>query len=246
MIHFDIVREHQGHVAGSNHAQVLRYVLLSGVPAPHRVSRYHVEEHDPIPIDRGPRGVTVVLGSRSTNRHKLLCVSIRGPLIPEDRRGHGELPETGHRMEEQRLVVADVHGTERNPEYPVGPQELYPVQLVPGRQGIGVEEGMLDSESGVLEEVVHHDAVPPYVAQVSHCGAAVVVPDVHRDVDVQGVLLDLLIRQSVLSDEIVGAQIEDEYGRRAHLLGPYSELRFAGVEDPQSIAFVHLDSEDRC
>lgn len=97
-------------------------------------------------------------------------------------------------MEEQRPVVADVHGTERDPEYPVGPQELYAMQLVPGRQGIGIEEGMLDSESSVLEEVVHHDAVSPYVAQVSHCRAAVVVPDVYRDVDVQGVLLDLLVR----------------------------------------------------
>lgn len=246
VIHFNVVREHQGHVAGSNHAQVLRYVFLSGVPAPHRVPCYHVEEHDAISIDRGPRRVTVVLGSGSTNGHELLRISIRGPLVPEDRRGHGELSEAGHRVEEQRPVVADVHGTERDPEYPVSPQELYAMQIVPGRQGIGIEEGMLDSESAVLEEIVHHDAVAPYVAQVSHCRAAVVLPDVHRDVDVQGVLFDLLVRQSVLSDEIVSAQIEDEYGRRAHLLRPYGELRFAGIEDPQSIAFVHLESEDRC
>lgn len=246
VVHFDVVREHQGHVAGPNDAQVLRYVLLPGVPAPHGVSRYHVEEHDAVPIDRGPRGMTVVFGSGSTYGHELLRILIGGPLVPEDRRGHGELPETGHWVEEQRSVVTDVHGTERDPEYPVGPLEPDAVQLVPGRQGIGVEEGMLDSEGGVLEEVVHHDTVPPDVAQVSHRGAAVVVPDVHRDVDVQGVLFDLLVRQSVLSDEVVGAQVEDEYGRWTHLLGPYGELRFARIENPQSIALVYLDSEDRC
>lgn len=149
-------------------------------------------------------------------------------------------------MEEQRSVAADIHGTERDPEYPVGPLKLYTVQLVPGRQGIGIEEVMLDSESRVLEEVVHHDTVSPYVAQVSHRGAAVVVPDVHRDIDVQGILFDLFVRQGVLPDEIVSAQIEDEYRGRADLLGPSGELSLAGVEDPQPIALVHLDSEDRC
>lgn len=246
MVHFDVVREHQGHVAGPNDAQVLRYVLLPGVPAPHGVSRYHVEEHDAVPIDRGSRRMTVVLGSGSTYGHELLRISIRGPLVPKDRRRHGELAETRHRVEEQRSVVADVHGAQRDPEYPVGPLEPDAVQLVPGREGVGIKEGVLDSEGGVLEEVVHHDAVPPDVAQVSHRGAAVVVPDVHRDVDVQGVLFDLLVRQGVPSDEIVGAQVEDEYGRWAHLLGPYGELRFPRIEDPQSVAFVYLDSEDRC
>lgn len=205
MIHFNVIRKHQGHVAGPNHPQILGYVLLSSVPAPDRVSRDHVEEHDTVPIDRRPGGMTVVLGSGSTHGHELLRVSIRGTLVPEDRRGHGELSETGHRMEEQGSVAANVHGTERDPEYSVGPLKLYTVQLVPGRQWIGIEEVMLDSESGVLEEVVHHDTVSPYVAQVSHRGAAIVVPDVNRDVDVQGILLDLFVRQGVLSDEIVSA-----------------------------------------
>lgn len=103
---------------------------------------------------------------------------------------------------------------------------------------------MLDSKGGVLEEVVYHDTVSPDVGQVRHCGAAVIVSDVHRDVDVQGILFDLLVRQGVLPNESIGAQIEDEYGRRADLFGSPGELRLAGVENPQSIALVHLNSKD--
>lgn len=147
-------------------------------------------------------------------------------------------------MEEQRSVVVNVHGTERHSEYSVGPVELYTVQLVSGCQGIGIEEVMLNSEGGVLEEVVYHNTVSPDVGQVCNCGDAVVVSDVHYDVDVQGILFDLLVRQGVLLDESVGAQIEDEYGRRADLFGSFGELRLAGVKNPQSIALVHLNSKD--
>lgn len=149
--------------------------------------------------------MAIILGSRSANRHELLRVSIRGSLVPEDRRGHGELSETGHRMEEQRSVASDIHRAERDPEYPIGPLKLYAVQLVSGRQRVGIEEVMLDSEGRVLEEIVHHDTVSPYVAQISHRGAAIVVPDVYRDVDVQGILFDLFVRQGVLPDETVSA-----------------------------------------
>lgn len=99
----------------------------------------------------------------------------------------------------------NIYGTERYSEYSVGPLELYTVQLVSGCQGIGIEEVMLDSEGGVLEEVVHHDTVSPDISQVRYRGAAIFVSDIHCDVDVQGVLFDLLVRQGVLPDESVSA-----------------------------------------
>lgn len=184
MVDFNVVRKYQGLVASPNHSQILRQVLLPGVPAPHGVPGDHIEEHDAVFVDGRPRGMPVVLGSGFPDGHEFLRVVIRESLVGEDRRGYGELPEAGHRMEEQRSVVVKVHGTERHSEYSVGPLELYTVQLVSGRQGIGIEEVMLDSEGGVFEEVVYHDTVSPDVGQVRYCGAAVVVPDIYRDVNV--------------------------------------------------------------
>lgn len=244
MIHFNVVRKHQGLIASPNHSQILRYVLLPGVPAPHGVPGDHVEEHDAVLVDGGSGGMAVVLGPGFPDGHKLFRVVIRESFVTKDRRGHGELPEARHRMEKQRSFVVNVHGTERYAEYSVGPLKLYTVQLVSGCQGIGIEEVMLNSEGGVLEKVVYHNAVSPDVGQVRHCGAAVVVSDVHSDVDVQRVLFNLLVRQGIFPDEGICVQIEDEYGGRADLLGSFGELRLAGIEDPQSIALVYLNSED--
>ncbi|KAL0104714.1 hypothetical protein PUN28_016384 [Cardiocondyla obscurior] len=97
---------------------------------------------------------------------------------------------------------------------------------------------MLDPEARVLEEVVHHDAVSPDVSQVRHRGAAVVLSDIHCDIDVQRVLFNLLVRQSVFSDEGVGAQVEDKYGRRADLFRSFREFRFTGIENPQTVALL--------
>lgn len=177
--------------------------------------------------------MTVVLRPWFPHGRELLRALFRGSLVLENRRGHGELAEAGHRMEEQCTVTVNVHGTEGYPEYPVGPLEPCTVQLVPGRQRIRIEEVMLYSERGVLEEVVYHDTVSPDVHQVRYRGAAVVVPDVHRDVDVEGILFDLLVRQGVSSNESIRAQIEDVYGGWTELFGsPGCEFRLAGVEDP--------------
>ena len=116
-------------------------------------------------------------------------------------------------MEEQGSVVVDVHGAQRYAENPVRPLELQTVELVLGGQRVRVEEVVLDPEGGVVEEVVHQQSVTEHVGGVGYRRVAVLVPDVHHDVRVQGVLLHLVARYRVLSHESVGRQVEDENRR---------------------------------
>ena len=86
MIDLDVVREDQGQVAGAYHAEILRDVLLPGVPTPNRVPGHHVEEHHSVPIDHRAGRVAVVLRSRPADRHEVLRVLLGRPLVAEDRR----------------------------------------------------------------------------------------------------------------------------------------------------------------
>jgi len=136
-------------------------------------------------------------------------------------------------VKEQGPITVKVYGTECYSEYPIGPVELYTVQLVSSRQGIGIEEVVFYPERGILEEIVHHDAVSPNVDEVRYRGAAVMVSDIYCDIDVERILFDLLVRQDIFPDESIRAQIEDIYGRRTALFSFYGcELRLTGIEDP--------------
>jgi len=136
-------------------------------------------------------------------------------------------------MEEQGPITVKIYGTKCYPEYPIGPVKLYTVQLVSSRQRIGIEEVVFYPERGVLEEIIHYDAVSPNIDQICYRGATVMVSDIHRDIDVERILFDLLIRQGVFPDESIRAQIEDIYGRRTDLFSfRRCQFRFAGIEHP--------------
>jgi len=133
----------------------------------------------------------------------------RSSLALEDRCGHSKLAETRHRMEEQSPITVKVYGTECYPEYPIGPVELYTVQVVSSRQRIGIEEVVFYPERGVFKKIVYHDAVSPNVDQICYRRATVMVSDIHCDIDIERILFDLLIRQGIFPDESIRAQIKD-------------------------------------
>lgn len=100
------------------------------------------------------------------------------------------------------------------------------------------------SPAPAVLQTEHDHPVTPDVRHVRVGRGALSVPDVHNDVGVQRVLLHLIGGQLMGEQLTIGAQIEGDDLRRTHLVDGDRCVHHTRIDDPQALAFVHVQSVD--
>lgn len=163
------------------------------------------------------------------------AVVFRG--LPDDGSGYPAFDSAGQRVEIQDPVAILFNRAQRESQNAV--HEVERVSLdVKGPVGrIWVEQVVADPPGARIAMIVDEEAVSGHVGDVDERVVALVATaHVHRDRDEQGLVLKLIRRELVSAQDLVRPQRERQQLRTADL--PLAE--FAGIEDPQSAARVHL------
>jgi len=110
-------------------------------------------------------------------------------------------------------------------------------------QRVKVEEVVLHPPRRVRREAVHDQPVPSQVRDVRERVVARFLGSVRQDVGEERVGLHVIGSERVLPDQRVRVQVEHHELGSLHRDGLAPHVVQTGVDQPQSIAHVHVDAE---
>lgn len=243
LVHLEIVGELERLAVGRHQVIGVGGILVrvpERVPAAHAVLvDLGVEQRAGVLVQRRTAG----LGVRAPGaQHLVLVVAVRRDAgVLNDVGGHAKLPGAGQRVEVQGPVPVLLDRGQGHAEYAVGPLEVLTAHMEVTGQRVEVEEVVLDPPRRVGRETVHDQPVSAQVRYVRESVVARFLGRVSDDVGEERVGLHVVRSKRVLPDQRVRVQVEHHEFGCLHLNGLAPHVLQTGVDQPQSVAHVHVD-----